>query len=101
MRARLEAVFAAHPERAETALALAQLCLREKDYAAAREYARQAVARQPEYSAALLVGGQAARGMGEADDARTWFTRAREAAQAHGDKQIERQVAVFLKRKDS
>lgn len=101
MRERLEALLAANPERADLALALAQLCLRDKDAEAALQFAQQAVDAKPGYSAALLAAGQAAKAMGDLLASKEWFLRAETAAQEHGDKQIERQVAVFLKRMES
>ena len=101
MRERLEKLLAQHPERAEIALALAQLCLREKEAEAALRYAEQAIQVDSGYSAALLVGGQAALVLNDAASARNWFTRGLRAAEQRGDKQIERQIQVFLKRMGS
>ncbi len=101
MRERLETLLRAHPERVDLALALAQLCLREKDYRNALEYAQQAIAGNSRYSAALLAAGQAAQAMGDVVAARNWFERGLEVAASQGDKQIERQISVFLRRMEA
>lgn len=101
MRARLEKLLGEHPERVDLALALAQLCLREKDFPSALRFAEQAIAGNSRYSAALLAAGQAAQAMGDEQSAKSWFERGRVVAADQGDKQIERQISVFLKRMEA
>lgn len=101
MRARLEALLLKHPERADLALALAQLCLREKDPETALRFAKQALQVDSRYSAALLAAGQAARDLGDQTAAKAWFEQGRSVAAERGDKQIERQIIVFLKRMEA
>ncbi len=101
MRERLQKLLAAHPERVDLALALAQLCLREKDFDAALGYAQQAIDGNSRYSAALLAAGQAAQALGDQQAARHWYERGLAAAADQGDKQIERQISVFLKRMEA
>ncbi|MGB1556788.1 MAG: hypothetical protein ACPHCJ_03305 [Oceanococcaceae bacterium] len=101
MRARLEALLEQHPERADLHLALAQVCLRDKDPAAAARHAETAAAMQAHYSAALLLAGRAWQAAGDAQAAREWLQRALDAARSQGDKQVERQADVFIKRLDA
>lgn len=101
MRERLEKLLEQQPDKAELALALAQLCLRENDSQSALRYAKQAVGVDSGYSAALLTAGLAAREQGDVSAAREWFVQAQLAAEARGDMQILRQVQVYLKRMDS
>lgn len=98
LREKLAAQLARDPERPEAQLAMAQLCLREQDASAAGEHAVRAVALKPDYSAAYLLAGQAAQAAGDVAAAADWYGRGAEVAQQQGDKQIERQIAVFRKR---
>lgn len=98
MRAKLEAQLARFPQRADLRLALAQACAREKDWPAAAEHARAALELKPDYSAAYLWAGRAAVEAQALEQANQYFQEGFVQAQAQGDKQIERQIQVFLKR---
>jgi Flp pilus assembly protein TadD len=59
---------------------------------------REAVARDARYSAAWKLLGRALAEEGRADEARAAWARGIEAARAKGDRQAEKEMAVFLRR---
>lgn len=62
------------------------------------EFLRDAVARDPLYSAAWkALGGELAES-GRADEALDAYRRGIDAAQARGDRQAEKEMAVFARR---
>ena len=68
----------------------------ERDKAIA--FLRDAVARDPHYSAAWkALGGELAEG-GRADEALDAYRRGIDAAQAKGDRQAEKEMTVFARR---
>ena len=64
-----------------------------KDNAKAAEH-------NPQYSAAWKLLGKAQLGLQERSAARLAWEKGIEAAQAHGDKQAEKEMTVFLKKLD-
>lgn len=64
----------------------------------AAEYLRQAVAKDPGYSAAWRALGKALESLGRADEALAAFRSGIETARAKGDKQAEKEMAVFARR---
>lgn len=100
MRAKLEAQLSRFPQRADLRLALAQACARDKDWAAVAEHAQAALEQKSDYSAAYLWAGRAALQRADNAAAKRYFEEGLTQAQAQGDKQIERQIQVFLKRLD-
>ncbi|WP_375740789.1 tetratricopeptide repeat protein [Pseudomonas boanensis] len=68
--------------------------------ALAVEHLRRCVEQDPKYSAAWKLLGKALEIQGEHDSARAAWTQGLEAARAHGDKQAEKEMTVFLKRLD-
>ena len=54
----------------------------------------------PKYSAAWKLLGKAQAGSGDVAAARLAWEKGIEAAQAHGDKQAEKEMTVFLKKLD-
>jgi len=72
--------------------------LKAGEAARAIEYLREAVAREPQYSAAWKVLGRALAGAGRGDEAHAAFTAGIAAARAKGDKQAEKEMAVFARR---
>ena len=54
----------------------------------------------PKYSAAWKLLGKALQAEGDLDGARTAWTDGLAAAQAHGDKQAEKEMTVFLRKLD-
>ncbi|HVJ24547.1 MAG TPA: tetratricopeptide repeat protein [Burkholderiales bacterium] len=65
------------------------------DHARAAEYLREAVARDPLYSAAWKALGKA---LGETSEALAAYRRGIEAAKQKGDRQAEKEMTVFARR---
>lgn len=68
------------------------------DNAAAAEELRRAVAFDPGYSAAWKLLGKACLAMDDRDNAAEAWRQGIEAAHQRGDKQAEKEMAVFLRR---
>jgi Tfp pilus assembly protein PilF len=66
--------------------------------AKAAEHLRAAVAHDPGYSAAWKLLGKALAETGDVENAKDAYRRGIEAAEAKGDKQAAKEMAVFLKR---
>jgi len=62
------------------------------------EHLREAVRRDPQYSAAWKALGRALADAGLADEARAVYARGIEAARAQGDRQAEKEMTVFARR---
>ncbi|WP_339405630.1 hypothetical protein [Pseudomonas helleri] len=62
------------------------------------EHLQACVAFDPEYSAAWKLLGKAQLAVGDRGAARTAWEQGIAAAQAHGDKQAEKEMTVFLKK---
>ena len=71
-----------------------------KDNAKAAEHLQRCVEFDPKYSAAWQLLGKAHQAQGDSASARQAWEKGIEAAQAHGDKQAEKEMAVFLKKLD-
>lgn len=72
--------------------------LKAGDAAAAATHLREAVARDPQYSAAWKLLGRALAEAGDAAGALAAYREGIVVAQARGDKQAAREMAVFAKR---
>ena len=68
------------------------------DTARALEQLREAVARDPRYSAAWKALGRTLQEAGEVEEALQAFRSGIEAARARGDKQAEKEMSVFARR---
>ncbi|MHC5347310.1 tetratricopeptide repeat protein [Metapseudomonas furukawaii] len=68
------------------------------DAATAAMHLRRCVEQDPKYSAAWKLLGKALEAQGDLSAARDAWTDGVVAAQAHGDKQAEKEMTVFLKR---
>ena len=68
------------------------------DHARAAQYLRDAVERDPLYSAAWKALGRSLAEAARADEAIDAYRRGIEAARAKGDRQAEREMTVFMKR---
>jgi len=64
------------------------------------EHLQRCVEFDPNYSAAWKLLGKALQAAGDTDGARQAWTLGLEAARRHGDRQAEKEMAVFLKRLD-
>ncbi|WP_073526343.1 tetratricopeptide repeat protein [Pseudomonas fluorescens] len=71
-----------------------------KDNAKAAEHLQRCVEFDPKYSAAWKLLGKAQLGLSDKAAARQAWKKGIEAAQAHGDKQAEKEMTVFLKKLD-
>jgi len=70
------------------------------DGAKAAEHLRRCVEQDPKYSAAWKLLGKALQVEGDLEGARIAWTDGLAAAQAHGDKQAEKEMTVFLRKLD-
>jgi len=68
------------------------------EHARAAQYLRDAVERDPQYSAAWKALGRALHESGQDADAIEAYRRGIEAAHAKGDRQAEKEMTVFMKR---
>lgn len=71
-----------------------------KDHAKAAVHLQRCVEFDPKYSAAWKLLGKAHLGQGDHSAARQAWEHGIEAAQAHGDKQAEKEMTVFVKKLD-
>ncbi|HEX7813986.1 tetratricopeptide repeat protein [Dyella sp.] len=78
--------------------ALGNALLGAGDPAGAAEELRRAVTFDPHYTAAWKLLGKAALALDDAPTARDAWQRGITAAAKHGDKQAEKEMAVFLRR---
>lgn len=74
--------------------------LKAGDFERGIEHLREAVRRDPQYSAAWKSLGRALAEAGRADEAREAYARGIEAARARGDRQAEKEMTVFARRLD-
>jgi tetratricopeptide (TPR) repeat protein len=70
------------------------------EFPRAAEHLQRCVEFDPKYSAAWKLLGKAHQGQGDAAAARQAWEQGLEAARAHGDKQAEKEMTVFLKKLD-
>ena len=70
------------------------------DAATAAVHLRRCVEQDPKYSAAWKLLGKALQAQGDLDGARRAWSDGLGAAQAHGDKQAEKEMTVFLRKLD-
>ncbi|NRH27506.1 tetratricopeptide repeat protein [Pseudomonas sp. MS19] len=70
------------------------------DYPRAIEHLQRCVAFDPNYSAAWKLLGKALQADGQTDAARKAWEQGVAAAQAHGDKQAEKEMSVFMRKLD-
>ncbi|HEX7053584.1 MAG TPA: tetratricopeptide repeat protein [Burkholderiales bacterium] len=68
------------------------------DHTRAVEYLRDALARDPGYSAAWKALGRSLEAAGRADEALDAYARGIEAARRKGDRQAEKEMTVFRRR---
>lgn len=70
------------------------------DAATAAVHLRRCVEQDPKYSAAWKLLGKALQAQDDLDGARAAWSDGLAAAQAHGDKQAEKEMTVFLRKLD-
>ena len=100
MREGLERLLLNGQDNALLRFGLGNAHFKEENYAAAAEHLQKAVAHNPQYSAAWKLLGKAQLAAGDRVAARTAWEQGIAAAQAHGDKQAEKEMTVFLKKLD-
>lgn len=98
MLAHLEGLLAQGRDNALLRFGLGSAKLAAGDADAAAEHFRRAVAFDAGYSAAWKGLGKALAQVGRVDEARAAYESGIAAARAKGDKQAEKEMAVFLKR---
>jgi predicted Zn-dependent protease len=95
---KLEAMLAAGNDSAGLRFTLANYYLKHEEPARAVEHAQVAVTLDPDYSAAWRLLGQALVAADRPRDAAASFERGIEVAQRSGDRQVEKEMLVFLRR---
>jgi Tfp pilus assembly protein PilF len=95
---KLEALLAAGQDSASLRFALANHYLRSGHAERAIEHAEVAVSLDPNYSAAWRVLGQAQVAAERPEDAALSFQRGIVVARESGDRQVEKEMQVFLRR---
>ena len=95
---RFEGLLASGKDSALLRFSLGMQYLNAGDPARAALHLRSAVTQDPHYSAAWKLLGKSLAAAGDAEGARQAYGRGSEAAQARGDKQAAKEMAVFLKR---
>jgi len=95
---KLEALLASGHDSASLRFALANGYFGQDDTERAVEHARVATELDPGYSAAWRLLGQAQVAVGQAEEAAAAFERGIEVAKKNGDRQVEKEMQVFLKR---
>jgi predicted Zn-dependent protease len=98
VREKLEAMLAGGQDSAALRFALANAYYREALHERAIEHAQVAVTRDPDYSAAWRLLGQAQVAAGLTTDAAASFERGIAVARQSGDRQVEKEMQVFLRR---
>lgn len=96
----LEKMLAKGVDNALLRFGLGKGYLDQGEYALAAEHLQRCVAFDPKYSAAWKLLGKAHQGQGAAAQAREAWEQGIAAAQAHGDKQAEKEMSVFVKKLD-
>jgi Tfp pilus assembly protein PilF len=95
---RLEETLAAGTDNVQLRFGLASAYFRDGQFDAARRHAAVAVERDPEYSAAWRLLGRSLIELDEKVAARSALESGIAAAQQRGDRQLVREMTVFLKR---
>ncbi|AJP59767.1 hypothetical protein UC34_14550 [Pandoraea vervacti] len=94
----LEKLLAAGKDNALLRFGLGKAYLDLRDFTVAADHLARCVAFDGAYTAAWKLLGKARQGAGDIEGARDAWTRGISAAQAHGDRQAEKEMTVFLKR---
>ena len=100
MRESLEKMLAKGVDNSLLRFGLGKAWLDEGNGAEAALHLRRCVEFDPKYSAAWKLLGKAYQVQGDVAGARQAWTDGLAAAQAHGDKQAEKEMTVFLRKLD-
>ncbi len=95
---KLEALLASGRDTPDLRFALSNAYLKAGDAEHAIEHAAAAVQLKPDYSAAWRLLGQAQVAAGRNSDAASSFERGIQAAEQAGDRQVSKEMQVFLRR---
>jgi predicted Zn-dependent protease len=98
MRENLEAMLAAGQDNALLRFSLGNILLKQGETQAAAEHLRQAVDRDPGYSAAWKLYGKALQALGNHAGAAKAYETGIAAATKKGDLQAAKEMQVFLRR---
>lgn len=97
---RLEAMLAKGTDNMLLRFSLGKAYAEQDNFEKAETHLRAALAFDPAYSVAWKWLGKACLGRGDVEQARAAWDRGVAAAQARGDKQVEKELQVFIKRLD-
>ena len=97
-RMAFERLLASGKDGALLRYSLGNECLKDGEAAAAVEHFTRATVLDPRYTAAWKLLGKALQAAGRDDDALGAWRRGIEVARIRGDKQAEKEMAVFAKR---
>lgn len=97
---RLEGMLAKGTDNMLLRFSLGKAYAEQDCFADAQTHLRAALAFDPAYSVAWKWLGKACLGVGDKDGARAAWNSGLQAAQARGDKQVEKELLVFIKRLD-
>ena len=100
MRESLEKMLAKGVDNSLLRFGLGKAWLDEGNGAEAAVHLSKCVELDPKYSAAWKLLGKAYQVQGDAGGARQAWEQGLEAARAHGDKQAEKEMVVFLRKLD-
>lgn len=98
MTERLLALIETGNDSAQLRFGLASAYFSEEQFEAAREHAAIAVELDPDYSAAWRLLGRACAQIDDADAARTAFEKGIAVAEKRGDRQLVKEMQVFIRR---
>lgn len=100
MRESLEKMLAKGVDNALLRFGLGKSWLDEGNAAEAAVHLQRCIDFDPKYSAAWKLLGKAYQAQGDLTAARQAWQQGLDAAKAHGDKQAEKEMTVFLKKLD-
>ncbi|HMB72549.1 MAG TPA: tetratricopeptide repeat protein [Gammaproteobacteria bacterium] len=95
---RLEALLAEGNDSSQLRYGLASACFSEQRFADAHRHAGIAVKLDPDYSAAWRLLGRASEKIGDMAAARDAYRNGIAVAESRGDKQLVREMTVFMNR---
>ncbi|MEG1281069.1 MAG: tetratricopeptide repeat protein [Comamonas sp.] len=98
MRQGLEQLLAKGQDNALLRFGLGNACFKDGDYGLAAEHLQKAVEHNPQYSAAWKLLGKALLETGDTAQAQAVWQQGMQSAEANGDSQTVKEIAVFLKR---
>ena len=98
MVTRLEGLLAKGQDSALLRFGLGSAYFNHKNYEQAVVHLTVCIEQAPDHSAAWKLLGRSYQTLGQKDDAQQAFDQGLQVAQANGDKQVEREILVFIKK---